>query len=94
MLLGRRILGATMKKPLAQRIALVMAMLCYAAGIGCALGAFFYQSATVNDPVRASLMAAVVFFIGCGVVLQVIATARLGGVLSGSGPIRDKTQGS
>jgi uncharacterized membrane protein len=83
-----------MKKPLAQRIVFVTAVLCYAAGVACALGAFFYQSGTGNDPVRASLMAAVVFFVGCGVVLHVIATARLGGVLSGSGQIGDKTQGS
>jgi len=83
-----------MKKPLAQRIAFVTAVLCYAAGIGCALGAFFYQSAMDSDPIRASLMAAVVFFVGCGVVLQVIGTARLSGVLSGSGPISDKNQGS
>ena len=83
-----------MKKPLAQRIVFVIAVLCYVAGAACALGAFFYQSEMSNDPVRASLMAAVVFFVGCGVVLHVIATARLGGVLSGSGQIGDKTQGS
>ena len=83
-----------MKKPLAQRIAFVTAVLCYVAGVACALGALLYQSDMSNDPIRASLMAAVVFFVGCGVVLQVIATARLGGVLSGSGQIDDKTQGS
>ena len=45
----------------------------------------FYSSDTGGDPIRASLMAAVVFFIGCGVVLQVFGTARLRGVLSVSG---------
>jgi hypothetical protein len=32
-------------------------------------------------------MASAVFFVGCGVVLHVIGTARLAGVLSGSGDL-------
>lgn len=47
------------------------------------------QGTPLNDPVRGSLMAAVVFFVGCGVVLHIIGTANLKGVLSGSGEIED-----
>ena len=79
-----------MKKPLGQRIAFAIAMLCYAAAVASAFAAFLYQSTVPGDPVRASLMAAVVFFIGCGVVLHIIGTARLKGVLSGSGHIDDE----
>ena len=76
-----------MKRPLGQRIALAVAVLCYAAAVASAVAAFLYQSEAPTDPVRASLMASVVFFIGCGAVLHVIGTARLKGVLSGSGRI-------
>lgn len=79
--------GDPMKKPLGQRIAFVVAILCYVAAVASALAAFLYQSTLPNDPVRASLMASIVFFVGCGVVLHVIGTARLKGVLSGSGDI-------
>ncbi len=78
-----------MKKPLGQRIAFAAAMLCYAAAVVSAFAAFLYQSTLTNDPVRGSLMAAVVFFVGCGVVLHIIGTARLKGVLSGSGNFDD-----
>ena len=78
-----------MKKPLGQRVAFAVALLCYAAAAGCALAAFLFESTRPGDPVHAALMATVVFFIGCGVVLHVIGTARLRGVLSGSGPIDD-----
>jgi hypothetical protein len=79
--------GCPLKKPLVQRIVFGMAIICYVAAVACAFAAFLYQEAHPGDPVRASLMAAVVFFIGCGVVLQIIGTARLKGVLSGSGTI-------
>jgi drug/metabolite transporter (DMT)-like permease len=75
------------KKSFTQKIVFVVAIICYLAAIACAFAAFLHESADPNDPIRASLMAAVVFFVGCGVVLHVIATARLGGVLSGSGDI-------
>ena len=71
-----------MKKPLGQRIAFAVAILCYAAAVASGFAAVVYQSASSNDAIRASLMASVVFFIGCGVVLQVIGTARLKGILS------------
>ena len=78
-----------MKNPLGQRIAFAVAKLCYAAAVASAFTAFLYQSTSSGDPVRASLIAAVVFFVGCGVVLHIIGTARLKGVLSGSGDFGD-----
>lgn len=84
-------IGDPMKKPLGQRIVFIVALLCYAAAITSAFAAFLYQSTPPNDPVRASLMAAVVFFVGCGVVLHIISTTRLKGVLSGSGDIDDQS---
>ena len=76
-----------MQRPLGQKIAYVIAMLCYALGAASALGAVFYPAETPQDPIRASLMASVVFFVGCGVVLHVIGTAKLSGILSGSGDL-------
>ena len=74
-----------MSKPIGQKIALGFAVLSYIGAIVCVLGAVFYTDKDPNDAVRAALMASVVFFVGCGVVLQVIGTARLKGLLSGSG---------
>ena len=67
-----------------QKIAFALAVLCYLAAVGCAVGAAVYDSGRPSDPIQASLMASVVFFIGCGVVLHVIGTARLKGLLSGT----------
>lgn len=72
-----------MTRPLAQKIALVAAMFCYTAAVGCVIAAFVYEGTSDRDPVRASLIASVVFFTGCGVVLQVIGKSRLKGLLSG-----------
>lgn len=80
---------ALMKKPLGQRIAMVVAICCYAAAAVCGIAAWFYQGDSPEDPVSASLMASVVFFVGCGAVLHTIGKARLTGVLSGSGRIDD-----
>ena len=63
--------------------------LCHVVAVACALAAYLYEDSVPGDPVRASLMAAVVFYIGCGIVQQIIGTARLKGVLSGSGHIDD-----
>ena len=79
-----------MPRPIGQKIANVIAMLCYTLGAASALGAIFYRAEVPQDPVRASLMASVVFFMGCGVVLHVIGMARLAGVLSGDGEIERK----
>lgn len=78
---------ANMSKPIGQKIALGIAVLSYACAVAFVLAALLYESTSQEDPVRAAFMASVVFFIGCGVVLQVIGTARLTGVLSGSGDI-------
>lgn len=77
--------SVTRRRPLGQRISLWLATLSYLSAVACAAGAVWYTSDTAGDPVRASLMAATVFFIGCGVVLHVIGKARLQGILSGSG---------
>lgn len=79
-----------MHRPIGQKIANVVAMLCYSLGAASTLGAMFYRAEVPQDPVRASLMASVVFFVGCGVVLHVIGTARLAGILSGDGEIERK----
>ena len=76
-----------MSRPIGQKIALGFAILSYMGAVACALGAVFYTDDDPNDAIRAALMASVVFFIGCGVVLQVIGTARLRGLLSGSGDL-------
>jgi hypothetical protein len=73
-----------MKRHFSQTISLAIAALCYLAAAGCAVAAFLHEMSGPNDPIRGSLMAAVVFFIGCGIVLQVIGTTRLKGILSGS----------
>lgn len=78
-----------MHRPIGQKIANVIAILCYTLGAASALGAMFYRAEVPQDPVHASLMASVVFFIGCGVVLHVIGMARLAGVLSGDGEIKE-----
>lgn len=78
-------LVAEMTRPIGQKIALAFAVLCYVAAVGCVLAAIIYTSKGPHDAVRAAFMASVVFFAGCGVVLHVIGTARLQGVLSGSG---------
>lgn len=67
----------------AQKVTFVIALACYVAAAGCAVAALTYDSKFENDPIGASMIAAVVFFIGCGVVLHVIGKARLNGLMSG-----------
>lgn len=74
-----------MSRPVGQKIALTFAVLSYIAALVCVIAAVFFSGESEQDPVRAAFMASVVFFVGCGVVLQVIGTARLKGILSGSG---------
>lgn len=71
-----------MSRPIGQTVSLVFAVLCYVAGVACAVGALVYDSGRSNDPIQASLMASVVFFFGAGFVLQVIGTARLKGIIT------------
>jgi hypothetical protein len=70
-----------MQKTLAQHVAFFFAVLSLLAAAGCVVGAVIYQPTESQDPIVASLMASTVFFIGVGVVLYVIATARLKGLL-------------
>jgi uncharacterized membrane protein len=74
-----------MSRPVGQKIALVFAVLSYIGAVICVIGAVFFSGDSEQDPARAAFMASVVFFVGCGVVLQVIGTAKLKGILSGSG---------
>lgn len=71
-----------MDKTIGQKIAYVVAWLCYLAGVACIAASILYDSPLPSDPIRASLIASVVFFAGCGVVLHVIATTRLKGLIS------------
>jgi hypothetical protein len=70
-----------MEKHLGQKIAFTVAILSYLAAAGCAVTAVMLPG-DVDDPVRGAFISSVVFFIGCGVVLHVIGTARLKGILS------------
>ncbi len=70
-----------MEKNLGQKISLVIAVLCYIAAVACAVTAIMLPGDS-DDPIRAAFMASVVFFVGCGIVLHVIGTARLKGILS------------
>ncbi len=72
-----------MEKTLGQKIAYFIAITCYLAGAATIVGTMLYQTTGPNDVIHASMMASVVFFIGCGVVLHVIATTRLKGLISG-----------
>ena len=55
---------------------LVISVVSFMVAIGCAIGAA-YVGPTSDDPVAAALMASVVFFVGVGVVVWVIARADL-----------------
>ena len=70
------------EKTVGQTIAYLIAMLSFLAAAGCVVAVFVYQPTKELDPIRGSLMASTVFFIGVGVVLYVIGTARLKGLIS------------
>ncbi|MBU0500498.1 MAG: hemerythrin family protein [Gammaproteobacteria bacterium] len=59
-----------------QKLLLAIAILSYLAAAACGVGVIFFKD-SLSDPVAASLMASIVFFIGVGVVLQVIGTVNL-----------------
>lgn len=57
----------------AQKVSFIVAIMSYIAAIGCVAGAIYYSGELGGDhPITASFMAAVVFFIGTGIVLHVI----------------------
>ena len=71
-----------MQSNLAQKISLVIAVLCYLAAAGFTIAALVYEPQKSSDPIHASFMASVIFFVGCGIVLHVIARTRLKGLVS------------
>ncbi len=66
------------KRKLGQKIALVVAVVCYIAAVACvAAVAHWGNQLGAGHPVVGSLAASVVFFIGVGVVLQVMGSISL-----------------
>jgi hypothetical protein len=59
-----------------QKLLLVIAVINYLAAVACGVAAG-YPGTSFSDEVVASLMASVVFFAGVGIVLHVLANARL-----------------
>ena len=59
-----------------QKILMVIAMISYLAAVGCGI-AVAYRGVDMGDVIGASLMASVVFFVGVGIVLQVIGSVDL-----------------
>ncbi len=66
------------QRKLGQKIALVIAVICYVAAVVCvAAVAYWGNQLGSNHPVVGSLAASVVFFIGVGVVLQVMGSISI-----------------
>ncbi|WP_428603317.1 hemerythrin family protein [Sedimenticola sp.] len=62
----------------AQKASFFVAIISYLAGIGCVLATIYYSNELGgNHPVVASFGAAVVFFVGAGIVLHVIGRVDL-----------------
>ena len=70
-----------MEQTFTQKIVMGVAVLCYLAAFGFLLASLFYESRSESDPLHASFMASVIFFVGCGIVLHVIARTRLKGLI-------------
>ena len=72
-------------RKIGQKISWVIAIFCYFLSLVAASYAIFWQMEYSTDhPVYASLLASVVFLIGCGVVAHVIANANLPNFKPGS----------
>ena len=67
-----------------QWIAVGAAVLCYLTAAACAVVLITDGLGSESDPIRASLLASVVFFCSAGFVLHVVGSARLKGILSGT----------
>lgn len=66
------------QRGIGQRAAFVTAIVFYLCAIGCVIAALYYNHQLgTNNPIVASLMASVVFFIGAGIVLHVIGRVDL-----------------
>lgn len=62
----------------AQKVSFIIAIISYIAAIGCIAATVYYSGELGSDhPVVASFGAAVVFFVGAGVVLHVIGKVNL-----------------
>ncbi|HEY9149429.1 MAG: hypothetical protein OQL11_03540 [Gammaproteobacteria bacterium] len=71
-----------MTRTLSQKITFTIALLCYLAAAGCAVGAFTYAGVGEDSGImKASLAATAFFFFTVGVVLHVIGNAKLKGLL-------------
>lgn len=64
------------KRGFIQKLLLAIAVISYLAAVACGVAAA-YPDTGFSDEVVGSLMASVVFFVGVGIVLQVLANARL-----------------
>jgi ABC-type uncharacterized transport system fused permease/ATPase subunit len=64
------------KRGFIQKLLLAIAVISYLAAVACGVAAI-YPGTGFRDEVVGSLMASVVFFIGVGIVLHVLANARL-----------------
>ncbi|MDZ7663547.1 hypothetical protein [Thiohalophilus sp.] len=71
-----------MQRNIGQKIALLFAIACYLAAVGCLVASVLYEPVQSSDPIQASLIASVIFFGGCAIVLHVIARTRLKGLVS------------
>lgn len=66
------------KRGTGQKIVFVMAVICYVMALGCVLlSTYLYTDAVPNDSVVAAFAASVVFFIGAGIVLHMMARTDL-----------------
>ena len=74
------------QKTVGQKITYGVAVFCYLAGAGFGVTSWFYDKASAQDPIWASLLATTLFLISVGFVLQVIANTRLKGILTARAP--------
>ncbi|HEB95677.1 MAG TPA: hemerythrin family protein [Sedimenticola thiotaurini] len=66
------------KRKLGQKIAMIVSMICYAAAVvTVAAVGWWGNQLGANHPVVGSLAASVVFFVGVGVVLQVMGSISI-----------------
>ena len=72
------------QRSMIQKVLMAIAVISYIAAIGCGIAAGYLSDGTAN-PVVASMMASVVFFVGVGIVLHVIGSTNLPSLKVGRG---------
>ncbi|MGD2053680.1 MAG: hemerythrin family protein [Gammaproteobacteria bacterium] len=72
------------QRSMIQKVLMATAVISYIAAIGCGIAAGYLSDGSAN-PVVASMMASVVFFVGVGIVLHVIGSANLPSLKVGRG---------